>query len=171
MNLITKNINTIFIIIFLIFIYIYPSHRLDFILALVFALFGHLLVQHSREYKKLNYIRLPIEKYDEYIVKRKFNKILKKHDKILKKHDKIQEKQEREEFLKELINNALRKIKSTDEVERQIGIEELVALESKDVYTYNELMKIIKDGLPKSHERQILEILCKIYKNINQNNI
>jgi len=164
MNLITKNINTIFIIIFLLFIYIYPSHRLDFILALVFALFGHLLVQHSREYKILNYIRLPIEKYDEYIVKRKFNK-------ILKKHDKIQEKQEREEFLKELINNALRKIKSTDEAERQIGIEELVALESKDVYTYNELMKIIKEWLPKSHERQILEILCKIYKNINQNNI
>ena len=164
MNFLNKNIDKVIIIIFLIFIYIYPSHRFDFILALVFALFGHLLVQHSREYKKLNYIRLPIEKYDEYIVKRKFNK-------ILKKQDKIHEKQEREEFLKELINNALRKIKSTDEAERQIGIEELVALESKDIYIYNELMKIIKDGLPKSHERQILEILCKIYKNINQNNI
>jgi len=160
MNIINKNIDKILIIIFLIVIYISPSHLSDFILALVFALFVHLLFQHSREYKILNYIRLPIEKYDEYIIKRKIDKILKRH-----------ERHKQEDFVKELTNNAIRKIKSTDEGERQRGIEELVELESKDIHTYNELMKILKDGLPKSHEKQILEILCKIYNNINKNNI
>ena len=87
----------------------------------------------------------------------------------LEKLNRFQRK--REKIVKALANNAIRKIKSTNEDERQRGIEELLQLNVNDIHTYNELMKILKSGLNRLHEKQVIEILCIIYNNMNKNNI
>jgi len=156
MNIINKNIDKIIIFVFLGIVYLFPSHLYEIIYGLIFALVIHIMVQYSGEYTFLNWVSFPKERYDEYKIKENINKIY--------------ENQKQEEIVKELTNNAIRKIKSTNENERQRGIEELRQLKTKDTHIYNELMKILKSGLNSSHEKQVIEILCVIYNNINKNN-
>lgn len=151
MNIINRNIDKIIILIFLVIIYLYPNHLSEIIYALIFALGIHIMIEYSGEYTLLNWIRYPKERYNKYRIKKNI--------------EKIYNNKKQEEIVQELTNNAIRKIKSTNENERQNGIEELMQLKTKDTHTYNELMKIIKSGLNSSHEKQILEILCINYNN------
>jgi HEAT repeat protein len=68
-----------------------------------------------------------------------------------------------------LIENALKKAKSSDEDERKTGLEQLSQFGTED--TYEMLLEILKNTkLNKSHEKQIIKTLYKILNNIKNMN-
>lgn len=79
------------------------------------------------------------------------------------------EKEEYSKYQKMLIENALKKAKSSDEDERKTGLEQLSQFGTED--TYERLLEILKNTkLNKSHEKQIIKTLYKILNNIKNMN-
>ena len=127
----------------------------DWWIHLLFAVFALFLVDfansHSRTYTSLKWLQIAKEKFHEYRLKRDLNKAIKK--------------EEHEKYRKKIIENALEKAKSVNESERKVGLEQLSQFGAEDNYVYDKLLELLKGELSKSHEKQIVETLCKIFNN------
>lgn len=145
------------IITVILFMHFYSDYWVELLAAVPAGILIHFLVQHSREYESLKWLQISKEKFHKYWLKRGMDKAIKKE-----MNEKIFEK---------MIQNALEKAKSIDESDRKVGLEQLSQLGAGDDCVYEKLLEILKDGLDKSHEKQIVETLCKIFndmKNVNK---
>ena len=139
-------------IIALLVIYFYPSYGIHLLAAVTAAILVEYANRRSRVYRSLKWLQITKEKFHRYAMRKKLDKILKEEN--------------REEYRKKLIENALEKAKSIDESERETGLKQLCLFGTED--TYEKLLGILKNTrLTKSHEMQIIETLNKL-KNVNK---
>ena len=127
-----------------------PDHLGDFLWAVFVVILIEFANRYSRVYGALRWFQKIKGIIFEWNLKRKIKKSIKN-------------KQE-ETYLKVLIENALENAKSTDVIERKLGLEQLSQLEMGDYYVYEKLLEILKSGVDKQHEEQIIDTLYKISK-------
>ncbi|MHC1624208.1 MAG: hypothetical protein ACXQTR_06440 [Candidatus Methanospirareceae archaeon] len=146
----------ILIITVILVMHFYPDYWVEILAAFPAGILIHFFFQHSREYESLRWLQIAKEKFHRYKRKRGLIKAIKK--------------QENKEYLEKIIQNALDQAKSIDESNRKVGLEQLSQFGAEDDYVYEKLLEILKDGLSKSHEKQIVETLCKIFNDMKNMN-
>ena len=142
------------VIVILSFLYFLPELRENILFALIFAFLMHYLLTPSMPFLRKNPPLSWLQTIKGRIRKHKVNRMVKK----------AIERTEEEKYRKVLIENALENAKSTDVIERKLGLEQLSQLEMGDYYVYEKLLEILKRGVDKQHEEQIIDTLYKISK-------
>jgi len=135
----------------------YPDRLYEIVFATILAVVTHLAFQHSGEYPLLNCLQIAKEKFYKCKIRIKLY--------ICLVCDYLKG------YQKALIDNAIVKAKSTDESERKAGLEQLSQYGAEDDCVYENLLEILKNGLDKTHEKRVVEALCKIVndmKNMNK---
>lgn len=131
----------------------YPNYWTHILVAILAAFVVDFVDRHSEKYTCLKWLQIAKENAREYTMKRELNKII--------------EKEEHEKYKKILIENALEKAKSSDESKRRAGLEQLSQFGEE--YAYEKLLEILKnDRLDKLHEKQMVETLYKIIKDMDK---
>ena len=147
----------ILIITVILVMHFYSDYWIELLAAVPAGILIHFLFQHSREYASLKWLQIAKEKFHKYWLKRGMSKAI--------------EKEKDKEYFEKIMQNALEKAKSIDVSERKVGLEQLSQFGAEDDCVCEKLLEILKDGLDKSHEKQIVETLCKIFndmKNMNK---
>lgn len=139
-------------------IYFYPDHLPEIAFAVVLAVVCHYAFQHSGESPSLNWLQ--IAKGKLYKSKVKIALYIYFLRGCLEGYQRV------------LIDTALKKSISPVEADRDIGLKQLAQLgAAEDTYAYEKLLEILKKGSDETHEKRIVETLCKIVndmKNMNK---
>ena len=142
------------IIVVIIAIHYIPDWWIHILFAVVALFLVEFANTYSRKYALLKWLQRTKEKIRKY--------------KMRKELDKLYKDGERDKIQKEIIKNALEKAKSIDESERETGLKQLSQFGTED--TYEKLLEVLKNGLDKSHEKQIVGALCQIFNNMKNMN-
>lgn len=141
------------VVIALLAIHFYPDYWVEILIAVPTALLVDYIYRYSGKYAPLKGLQTSKEKFHRNMLERKLRKAI--------------EKENREEYQKILIENALENVKSSDESKRKVGLAQLSQFGSE--YAYEKLLNLLKnDEFDELHEKQVVETLCKVLNSINK---